>query len=134
MKILIIGATSAIAKATARIYAERGQELFLIARNEEKLDALSADLTVRGAQRVGHAVVDLNKYRDHGKAIDAAFDFLATIDIALICHGSLPDQDASEINFKLAETLQESKIIIPQPPRIRLRLWSKPKIWLTQAI
>jgi decaprenylphospho-beta-D-erythro-pentofuranosid-2-ulose 2-reductase len=103
MKILIIGATSAIAKATARIYAERGQELFLIARNEEKLDALSADLTVRGAQRVGHAVVDLNKYPDHGKAIDAAFDFLATIDIALICHGSLPDQDASEINFKLAE-------------------------------
>ena len=58
---------------------------------------------MRGAQRVGHAVVDLNKYRDHGKAIDAAFDFLATIDIALICHGSLPDQDASEINFKLAE-------------------------------
>ena len=46
MKILIIGATSAIAKATARIYAERGQELFLIARNEEKLDALSADLTL----------------------------------------------------------------------------------------
>ena len=103
MKILIIGATSAIAKATARIYAERKQELFLIARNEEKLDALAADLTVRGAHTVDHAIVDLNKHRDHGKAIDAAFDFLGTIDVALICHGSLPDQDASEVNFKLAE-------------------------------
>lgn len=103
MKILIIGATSAIAKATARIYAEGQQDLFLIARNEEKLDALAADLTVRGAQTVGHAIVDLNKHRDHGKVIDAAFAYLGTIDVALICHGSLPDQDASEINFKLAE-------------------------------
>jgi short-subunit dehydrogenase len=30
-KILIIGATSAIAEATARIYAEEGNELFLVA-------------------------------------------------------------------------------------------------------
>ena len=59
MKILIIGATSAIAKATARIYAERKHELFLIARNEARLNDLAADLDVRGAQIVGHSVVDL---------------------------------------------------------------------------
>lgn len=103
MKILIIGATSAIAKATARIYAERKHELFLIARNEDRLNELAADLRVRGALLVGHTVVNLSKHRDHAKAIEAAFGFLDSIDVALICHGSLPDQDASETDFKLAE-------------------------------
>lgn len=103
MKILIIGATSAIAKATARIYAEGKHELFLIARNEARLNDLAADLDVRGAQIVGHSVVDLTKHRDHGKAIEGAFSVLDSIDVALICHGSLPDQTACEINFKLAE-------------------------------
>ena len=35
--ILIIGATSAIAKECAKIWAERGDKLFLVARNEENL-------------------------------------------------------------------------------------------------
>ena len=46
-KILIIGVTSAIAKATARIWAKQGSELFLVARNQEGLDALTQDLKVR---------------------------------------------------------------------------------------
>ena len=33
--ILIIGATSVIAKECAKIWAERGDKLFLVARNEE---------------------------------------------------------------------------------------------------
>ena len=44
MKVLIIGATSAIAKATARLYADRQAELFLIGRNEERLGELLTDL------------------------------------------------------------------------------------------
>ncbi len=35
--ILIIGATSAIAKECAKIWAERDDKLFLVARNEENL-------------------------------------------------------------------------------------------------
>jgi len=103
MKILIIGATSAIAKATARIYAEQKHELFLLARNADRLNQLTADLKVRGAAAVDSIVVDLSKHNEHGAALEAAFAFLETIDVALICHGSLPDQTASEINFKLAQ-------------------------------
>jgi short-subunit dehydrogenase len=36
-KILVIGATSAIAEATARLFAARGDALFLVARNAEHL-------------------------------------------------------------------------------------------------
>jgi decaprenylphospho-beta-D-erythro-pentofuranosid-2-ulose 2-reductase len=51
-KVVIIGATSAIAEATARILAARGDALYLVARNPARLSGIAADLLVRGsAQR-----------------------------------------------------------------------------------
>ncbi len=43
-KTLIIGATSAIAQATARLFAEAGDALFLVARNADKLADTADDL------------------------------------------------------------------------------------------
>jgi decaprenylphospho-beta-D-erythro-pentofuranosid-2-ulose 2-reductase len=103
MKILIIGATSAIAKATARLYAETGAELFLIARNEARLEQLVADLDVRGAKISGHLSLDISKTIGHKKALETALNSLEKIDLALICHGDLPDQAACENSFKMAQ-------------------------------
>jgi len=102
MKVLIIGANSAIAKATARNYAEQGCSLHLIARSEDQLEVLASDLTLRGASNVSHSVLDLNKFAEHKKTLSSAFSKLGGVDIALICHGSLPDQDKVEKNFKQA--------------------------------
>lgn len=102
MKILIIGATSAIATATARRYAEHREHLFLIARNGERLSELAQDLRVRGALSVGSLALDLDETAAHGEALEKAREFLQHIDVALICHGVLPDQSASELNYKLA--------------------------------
>ena len=103
MRILIIGATSAIAKATARLYAETGAELFLIARNEARLEQLVADLEVRGAKISGHLSLDISKTIGHKKALETALKSLEKIDLALICHGDLPDQTACENSFKMAQ-------------------------------
>jgi len=103
MKILVIGATSAIAKATARLYAEASAELFLIARNEERLSELVDDLDVRGAKISGHLALDLSKTAGHKKALEIALQSLDQIDLALICHGDLPDQTACEASFKLTQ-------------------------------
>jgi len=103
MNILIIGANSAIAKATARIYAAQKNKLFLIARNDEQLGALVEDLKIRGAQSVGSTSLDLTRHKEHEQAIEKAAGFLENIDLALICHGSLPDQAKAEIDFKLAQ-------------------------------
>jgi NADP-dependent 3-hydroxy acid dehydrogenase YdfG len=43
-KILVLGATSGIAEATCRIWAAEGAQLFLVARNANKLAAVAADL------------------------------------------------------------------------------------------
>ncbi|HAG73563.1 MAG TPA: short-chain dehydrogenase [Gammaproteobacteria bacterium] len=103
MKILIMGATSAIAKATARLYAETGAELFLIARNEVRLEELVADLDVRGAKISGHLTLDISKTAGHKKALETVLSSLEKIDLALICHGDLPDQAACENSFKVAQ-------------------------------
>ena len=46
--VLIVGATSAIAEATARLFAANGDRLYLVARNRDRVDAVAADLRVRG--------------------------------------------------------------------------------------
>lgn len=101
-RILIIGATSAIAKATARIYAAKGCRLHLIARNPDALQATADDLSVRGAREVTFSMLDVNDFEKHEEALQSAMKSMSEIDVALICHGSLPDQQASEKDFDLA--------------------------------
>ncbi|MDG2031135.1 MAG: SDR family oxidoreductase [Phycisphaerales bacterium] len=91
-KILIIGATSAIAEATARLYAEDGARLSLIARNPDRLEAVAADLRQRGAESVETFVLDANEFERHETVLNAADEAMNGIDFALIAHGTLPDQ------------------------------------------
>jgi decaprenylphospho-beta-D-erythro-pentofuranosid-2-ulose 2-reductase len=104
-KILIIGATSAIAEATARILATRGDALYLVARNEARLAAIAADLVVRGSPRVGTEVLDMNDFAAHEAMLARAETFLAGYDTVLVAHGTLSDQKACESSVEL--TLQE---------------------------
>lgn len=100
-KILIFGATSAIVEATARIWAQEGHQLYLVARNKERLLAIANDLKIRGAQQVDIAVCDINDYAQHQQLITNAIEVLDTIDIVLIGHGSLSNQQLCEKNFNL---------------------------------
>lgn len=95
-RILIIGATSAIARAVARRYAGRKAQLFLVGRRAAALDADADDLLVRGAGAVRCAVLDANDHDRHAAVIDQAFAAYGGFDGALIAHGVLPDQAASE--------------------------------------
>jgi decaprenylphospho-beta-D-erythro-pentofuranosid-2-ulose 2-reductase len=104
-KILIIGATSAIANSCARIWAVEKAEFFLVARDQNKLQQVAADLVARGAVLVKTHAIDLNKFDAHQEAIEASFNALGKIDVALIAHGTLPDQKKCEENVEVA--LQE---------------------------
>ena len=95
-KVLIIGATSAIAEAAARIFAARGDALFLVARNAEHLRAVVADLNIRGAARADSATLDVTDFAAHEAVIEKAERDLGGIEIALIAHGTLSDQAQCE--------------------------------------
>ena len=107
-KILIIGATSAIAEASARLWAARGASLFLVGRRAERLEVIAADLVVRGAAAVGCYPMDACDMAAHAAMLDAATAVLGGIDIALIAHGSLPDQQACQASVEL--TLKEISV------------------------
>ena len=104
-RILIIGATSAIAEATSRLWAVRGDTLFLVGRSAERLDVIAADLRVRGAASVSCFVMDVCERAGHEAMLDAAVAVMGGIDVALIAHGSLPDQKACEAS--VGRTLEE---------------------------
>ena len=104
-KILIVGATSAIAESAARIWAGNGEHFFLVARNPEKLEAIAADLRVRGCQKVETYVMDVNDLDAHSPMLDSAERVLHGLDAVLIAHGSLPDQAACQASVEL--TLSE---------------------------
>jgi short-subunit dehydrogenase len=106
-KILIVGATSTIAENCARLWAVRGEELFLVGRNSERLEHIAADLKVRGATRVGQYVLDLNDFDGQQGMLNAAEQELGRLDIVLIAHGTLSDQKACEQSVAL--TMQEIK-------------------------
>ncbi len=103
-KIIIFGASSAIAGAVARRCASRGDALFLVARDQAKLDAQVQDLLVRtGAKgKIFAAVADLNDFARHDGLLDEAAAALGGLDAVLVAHGSLPDQKACEASFDRA--------------------------------
>jgi len=106
-RILVIGATSAIAEHCARIWAARGDALYLVARNEERLPTIAADLKVRGSAQVNTYCVDLNDIDSHAALLDAAEAAMGGIDTVLIAHGTLSNQTACEQSVE--ETLAEIK-------------------------
>jgi len=107
-RVLIIGATSAIAQEVAKIYAASGSQLFLVARNSQKLEQVVKDLKVRGADNIEQLSLDLENIEDHEQIVTAADKFMSGIDIVLIAHGTLPDQKSCENS--VINTVQELQI------------------------
>jgi len=101
-KVVIIGATSAIAESTARLYAARGAQLFLVARNVARLEDIAADLRTRGAQEVFQAPLDVNDVLAHAGLIERIWASLGQVDVFLVAHGTLPDQSQCEASAELA--------------------------------
>lgn len=110
-RIVIFGATSGIAEASAREFAKAGASFFLVGRNGVALDDLGADLKVRGAASVQMRVADLSDVDSLPAICQEAGIALGGIDVALIAHGVLPDQQACLASCRKAlETLQVNAV------------------------
>ena len=99
-RIVIIGATSAIAEHCARLWVENTNvDLTLVARNAEKAERVATDLRVRSPQSVIR-VLEANFIAP--LAIQKLVDEIVAegiVDTVLIAHGSLPDQDVCQQNL-----------------------------------
>ncbi len=92
-RILIIGATSAIANACAREWQRSGDcQFVLTGRNMDKLTAIQSDLRIRGASLVEILEFDINNINRHEEIITKSVGWLGQLDRILMAPGLLPNQ------------------------------------------
>ncbi len=112
-RVLVLGATSAIACATARLLARQGASFFLVARDKVKLEAVSADLVTRGARAVRGYVGDLDVTELHPQMLALAVESLGEIDLALLAHGVLGDQSSAEKSYSVTKAVLLTNFLSP---------------------
>jgi decaprenylphospho-beta-D-erythro-pentofuranosid-2-ulose 2-reductase len=103
--VLILGAASAIAEATARELASEGASLALVARDAARLEAMAADLRVRGAPSVAIRSLDLLETEPTDDLLQGMADEIGGFDTALIAHGVLGEQERAEQDSAAAAAL-----------------------------
>ena len=96
-RIVIVGATSAMATHCARLWAQgQAQDFTLVGRDAERLERVATDLRARSAgSHVKTVVADFATAAQIAATVDAIVG-AGPVDIVLIAHGSLGDQANSQ--------------------------------------
>ena len=113
-RIVIVGATSGIAKECARIWVKESLvELTLVVRDTSRAQALVSDLLVRSPNSKIDAIsTDFTSPAAIKGLVDAVYQS-KTIDIVLIAHGTLPEQAECESNLELCNDTLEINGVSP---------------------
>lgn len=101
--ILVVGATSAIAGKFLEQISSKDSRLFLAAKENSLLQAMKKDLEIRKNAQVDIFQLDLTNADKIEETTNIAKAFLGSIDIALIAHGTLPDQELCNTNAEEAK-------------------------------
>ncbi len=97
-KILILGATSPIARALALRFAVDGAQLFLAARDPNEVGRVASDLSVRSGVPALSGTFDAADFAAHDAFIRDAATKLGGLDGVVVCFGTLGDEDAAQID------------------------------------
>jgi decaprenylphospho-beta-D-erythro-pentofuranosid-2-ulose 2-reductase len=113
MRIVVIGATSAIAEHCCRLWVEREAcDLLLVARDSAKAERVAQDLRVRSpASSVEVEIMDFLDTAAIGQLAERAAT--RPIDIVLIAHGMLPEQSRVEADLGLCRDTIEINAVSP---------------------
>ena len=92
-------------KVSRKFYAKQQANIFLVARNEGRLNIVKDDLISRGAGAVGTYSWSAESTDNQQELVDAAKAFLQKIEVIFIAYGSLPNQMGCEnsVEATLAE-------------------------------
>jgi decaprenylphospho-beta-D-erythro-pentofuranosid-2-ulose 2-reductase len=99
-KVLILGATSGIARALGRVLAERQVELVLAGRRLSDLERDAADLGIRGGTRARAIAFEALDFDGHAAFYRRAQDLAGgPFDGVVLAYGYMTDQDVTEKDF-----------------------------------
>lgn len=100
--VLIIGAKSDIAKATAREYAQEGYDLYLAAREADELREFAQDVTLRTQRVVKIVELDILDYASHKSFYDNLIEKPLGVITAV---GYLGKQELAQKDFTEAQKI-----------------------------
>jgi len=106
MNTVILGATQGMGQALARLLCARGDSVFLLGRDPQKLDLCARDLEARSGRPIaGMAPCDLSNPAGFGPALDQAQAALKRLDAVIVTAGLFYSQEALEADPTLTEKL-----------------------------
>lgn len=109
-RVLVLGATSAVAREFALLHGARGDRLHLVGRNPEKLAAVVE--ACRGANTVTSQRADFSDTSQAEQTIATALDALeGPVDRVLVAHGVLGDQLETERDPRAAESVLHDNLV-----------------------
>ena len=109
MSVLILGATSPIARAVAHTYAQAGYgDFYLAARQVEEAQDIASDLSVRYEIRAHAGEFHATHLTEHARLIDDVERTVGPIEVAILAFGAMGDQQQSEDDFTQAHKIIET--------------------------
>jgi short-subunit dehydrogenase len=107
LKAVILGGTSGMGRSLVQRLAERGDQLFLLGRDESQLERSAADAQARHPKSLpaGHASCDLEHPEQFSAALDAADAALDGFDTVIVTAGLFATQDRLEDDIELTRRL-----------------------------
>ena len=107
MKAVILGATSGMGRAIARLLAERGDAVFVLGLGDDELTRTAADLTARHPKNAeaGWAVCDLERPETFAPALDAADAALGGFDTVVVTAALFATQDKAEADLEFTRRM-----------------------------
>ncbi|MFM7633453.1 MAG: SDR family NAD(P)-dependent oxidoreductase [Betaproteobacteria bacterium] len=111
-RIVIIGASSAIAEHCARLWAREAADFLLVGRDLARVQRVADDLRVRSPQSAIQTV-DIDFLSADAILVLAEQAAQSAIDIVLIAHGDLPQQASCEQDIHLAQAALQINGVSP---------------------
>ena len=106
--VLILGATSDIAVAVARKYAEQGFDLYLAGRDLEALEALARDIEIRSRRKVVCVKLDVLDYASHRAFYEGIEQ---KPDGVISAVGYLGSQEKAQVDFEEAQKIHNTNYL-----------------------
>jgi decaprenylphospho-beta-D-erythro-pentofuranosid-2-ulose 2-reductase len=97
-RILILGATSPIARELAMRFANEGASLFLAARDRGEAERLASDISIRTGATAVPGIFDANELYFHATFLEKAIETLGGLDGVVVCFGTLGDETVAQTN------------------------------------
>lgn len=97
--ILILGASSAIARAISFSLAKRGHHLFLAGRELEELERIASDIKLRYLTEVQYGFFDADAFSEHETFLQQTLQKIQGIQGVVLAFGDKGNQKKGEIEF-----------------------------------